>query len=137
MGYVFVNPNPEGKLVDDCVFRALSIVLDTDWESVYARLSTLGFMYHDRPDANYVWAKLLEESGFKRHVIPDTCPDCYTVRRFTDEHPEGTYLLATGTHVIAVQDGDYLDTFDSGDYVPVYYWKKEFFQPAKLCDVRR
>lgn len=125
MPYVFYTTNPEGKLVDDCVVRALSIVLDTDWESVYTRLSVLGLMHHDRMDANYVWADMLEENGFKRYVIPDTCPTCYTVRQFTIDYPKGTYLLATGEHVIAVQDGNYLDTFDSGDYVPIFFWQKE------------
>ena len=75
MSYIFANPNPEGKLVDDCVIRALSIVMKTDWETTYTRLSVLGLMYHDRMDANYVWGKYLEENGFERYLIPDTCPD--------------------------------------------------------------
>lgn len=123
MSYVFTNPNPEGKLVDDCVIRALSIIMKTDWETTYTRLSVLGLMYHDRMDANYVWGKYLEENGFERYLIPDTCPDCYTVKQFVIDHPNGDYILATGEHVICVRNGDYLDTFDSGDYVPVYYWK--------------
>ena len=123
MSYIFANPNPEGKLVDDCVIRALSIVMKTDWETTYTRLSVLGLMYHDRMDANYVWGKYLEENGFERYLIPDTCPDCYTVKQFAIDHPNGDYILATGEHVICVRNGNYLDTFDSGDYVPVYYWK--------------
>ena len=63
MGYIEANPNPEGKIVDDCVVRALSIALDTDWETVYAKLSVLGLMYHDIMTANYIWAKMLEENG--------------------------------------------------------------------------
>jgi len=34
-------------------------------------------------------------------------------------------ILATGTHVIAVGDGNYYDTWDSGQEVPIYYWRKE------------
>lgn len=130
--YVFCNPNPDGKLTDDCVIRALSIVLDIGWEDVYAKLSVIGLMYHDIMNANYVWAKLLDEYGFRRHVIPDTCPCCYTVKQFVEDHPRGTFLLATGQHVIAIIDGSYYDTFDSGDYVPIYYWQKEVFQPIKV-----
>ena len=123
MSYVFRNPNPEGKLVDDCVIRALSIITGEDWETIYVKLSVLGLMYHDRMDANYVWGKYLEENGFRRYLIPDTCPNCYTVKQFALDYPNGKYLLGTGEHVIAVIDGNYLDTFDSGDYVPIYYWK--------------
>ena len=137
MSYVFANPNPDGKLVDDCVFRALSIVLDSDWEDVFAKLSVLALMHHDKPDANYVWADLIESNGFKRHILPDTCPNCYKVRDFVRDYPTGTYLLGTGTHVVAVKDGNYYDTFDSGDYVPVYYWAKEFYQPALLDKIKK
>jgi hypothetical protein len=34
-------------------------------------------------------------------------------------------MLATGTHVVAVIDGNYYDTWDSGDEVPIALWKKE------------
>lgn len=125
MSYIFYNPNPAGKIVEDCVFRALSIVLEMDWRDVYIRLSEIGLMESDRPDANLVWGKMLIENGFKRHAIPNSCPQCYTVYQFAIDHPKGVYVLATGTHVIALIDGIYYDTMDSGDYVPIYYWTRD------------
>ena len=58
-------------------------------------------------------------------IIPNTCPDCYTIADFCNDHPYGTYILATGTHVVAVIDGDYYDTWDSGNEIPIFYWQKE------------
>ena len=124
MGYIEANPNPEGKIVDDCVVRALSIALDTDWETVYAKLSVLGLMYHDIMTANYIWAKMLEENGFRKFIIPDTCPNCYTIKQFAEDNPSGIYVLGTGQHAVVVKNGNYYDTFDSADYVPIYYWIK-------------
>lgn len=124
MGYKFCNPNPDGKLVDDCVFRALSIVLGMDWDTVAIHLGVYVLMEHDRPDSNRVWGRMLEDYGFKRRGIPDSCPNCYTVHQFALDHPSGVYILATGTHVIALIDGTYYDTTDTGDYVPVYYWER-------------
>ena len=79
----------------------------------------------DIPSSNAVWGSLLYKKGFRQHVIPDTCPNCYSVKQFCSDYPYGKYLLATGTHVIAVEDGDYYDSWDSGDEVPIYYWRKE------------
>lgn len=122
--YVEFNPNPDGKITDDCVIRSLSIALDLDWETVYIKLSVFGLMYHDIMNANYVWAKMLEEYGFNRYIIPDNCPNCYTVKQFAKDNPSGIFVLGTGQHVVTVKDGCYYDTFDSGDYVPMYCWKK-------------
>jgi hypothetical protein len=47
-----------------------------------------------------------------------------TVREFTLDHPHGIYVVGTGTHVIAVIDGDYYDIFDSGDEIVAFYWKE-------------
>lgn len=124
MGYKFCNPNPDGKFVDDCVFRALSIVLGLSWDQVAIHLLIHVLIEHDRADSNLVWGMMLEEYGFTRHSIPDTCPDCYTIRQFVMDHPKGTYVLATGNHVVALIDGTYYDTLDTGDYIPVYYWKR-------------
>lgn len=77
---------------------------------------------HDMPSANRVWKRFLREHGFTRTEIANSCPDCYTVRDFCEDHPEGIFILSTGTHVIAVENGDYWDAWDSGNTVPTEYW---------------
>ena len=74
---------------------------------------------------NYVWGNLLLRNGYTRHSLPNTCPDCYTISDFANEHKTGKYILATGSHVVGVVDGDYYDTWDSGEEVPMYYFEKE------------
>ena len=65
--------------------------------------------------------KYLLEHDFKKYP----CSDCPTVDKFCEAHPKGTYVLATGTHAIACIDGNYYDTWDSGQEIPIYYFKKE------------
>lgn len=87
-------------------------------------VSLKGFELCDMPSSNSVWGAYLRSKGYKRYGIPNTCPDCYTVSEFASDNPFGKFLLATGTHVVAVQDGDYYDAWDSGKEIPAYYWKK-------------
>lgn len=122
--YVFVNPNPRGALIGDCAVRALSIALGTSWDETYLALSEYGFQLKNLPNADSVWGEFLKDNGYTRRAIPDTCPACYTVRDFCAEHPQGVYVLGTGSHVIAVIDGDYYDSWDSGDEVPIMYWRR-------------
>lgn len=122
---VIYNPNPKGSYTGDCVVRAISKALDTNWHNAYLELVVEGYMLSDMPSANSVWGALLREHGFIRRVIPNSCPDCYTVRDFCDDHQTGMYVLGTGTHVVTVVDGDYYDTWDSGAEVPLYYYEKE------------
>ena len=122
--YVPYNPNPYHKRVDDCVIRGIAKVLGKDWNTVYLGVAMQGFTSKNMPSSNAVWGEYLRRKGFRRYAIPNSCPDCYTVADFTDEHPKGRYLLATGSHVIAVVDGDYYDTWDSGEEVPVYYFER-------------
>ena len=99
--------------------------MDKSWEETYIDVALKGFMLHDMPSANNVWGSYLKDNGYTRHIIPDTCPNCYTVRMFAEEHPKGRYILAISGHVVACINGTYYDTFDSGDCVPIYYWQKE------------
>lgn len=123
--YKFYQPNPMEKRTDDCVIRALTKALDVDWEtaSVYAIVQQI--RDSDLYVKNYVWGNLLLRNGFTKHHIPDTCPDCFTVEDFAKEHPQGLYILGTGEHAVAVVDGDWYDTFDSGAMIPIVYYEKE------------
>lgn len=122
--YKYYNPNPYGKAVGDCVVRALTILLDDDWHNVYADLTMQGSFMGDMPSSNVVWGEYLKENGFRQFPLQDMCPACYTIRDFCMDFPIGKYLVATGSHVVAVVDGNYYDTSDSGNEVPLYYWRK-------------
>lgn len=123
--YIPFNPNPANRRTDDCVIRAISKVLDIPWERAYIMLAVKGLETYDLPNANNVWGALLKDNGFVREVIPNTCPDCYTVEDFCADNPVGTYVLGTGTHAIACIDGNYYDTWQSGESVPIYVYRKE------------
>lgn len=118
------NANPMSRRGDDCTVRAISKIMRKPWEEVYLDLCVEGLLSCDMPSSNHVWGDYLTKNGFRRHIIPNTCPRCYTIKDFTHDHPAGDYILALHGHVVAVSDGDYFDTWDSGDEVPLYYWKK-------------
>lgn len=125
MGYVRTNPNPMKNLNNDCVIRAISIVNDSTWDETYLDLLAKGFFMKGMPSSNEVWASYLHDLGYTRKILPDTCPDCYTVKNFIEDYPTGRYILATGSHLVAVINGNYFDTWDSGEEIPIYYWVKE------------
>ena len=125
MPYVYYNPNPNGKNVGDCVIRAISKATNMDWESVYTGICVTGYFMCDMPSANCVWGAYLRYNGFVRDVVPNECPECYSVADFAREHPQGTYILALTGHVVCVKDGDWYDSWDSGDKIPMYYWERK------------
>lgn len=125
MSFIPDNPNPHEKSVGDCTVRALSIALDETWDNIYTALCLRGFLMCDMPSANHVWGAFLREHGFYLRMLPDQCPDCYTVAEFSADHPHGVYILALSGHVVCVKDGHWHDTWDSGGGVPLYYWSKE------------
>ena len=118
------NPNPTGRAVGDCAVRAVAAALGTDWETAYTLIARNGFLMGDMPSSNSVWGAVLRQNGFTRKAIPNTCPDCYTLDHFAEDHPEGVYVVGTGNHVATVIDGEIWDAWDSRNEVPVYYWQK-------------
>lgn len=125
MGYVYFNNNPLEKATGDCVVRAISIVTGMSWDEAYEAVCAEGFRLAEMPSTNTTWGALLRRMGFEKRVVPDACQTCYTVMDFCTEYPDGVYILATGTHVVAVVNGNWIDAWDSGNEYPIYYWRQK------------
>ena len=122
--WIRCNPNPLGKQTGDCVVRAIAIATNRSWRETYQQLCRVGEIECEMPSSNYVWGLVLKAQGYEQFLLPETCPRCVTVRAFCEMYPEGVYVIGTGNHAVTVIDGDYYDSWDSGNEVPTYFWKE-------------
>lgn len=129
--WIYTNLNPAKKHTGDCVVRACAFATNQTWDQTYWELCEEGFERKEMPSWNSSWWAYLKHKGFSRHLIEDTCPDCYSVEDFCYDHPIGTYVLFIphstegAGHAVCVCDGDIYDTWYSGEEVPLVYWRKE------------
>lgn len=126
MAYVFYNPNPVGRFTMDCMPRALSKVLNIDWDSASVLLCNSAIKMATVECSNETMAAVLRQNGFYREVIDNDCPDCYTAEDFCNDHPIGIYVLGFWNHVCAVVNGVLYDTSaDIVNGIPIFYWYKK------------
>lgn len=118
------NPNPYHRDdVPDCVIRAISIALGLSWFEVFDGLSATARAAGSVTCDDRVWGRYLFEKGFIPFVMPTDSPRDLTVRQFCRMFPHGTYIIGTGRHAVAVTDGDYHDSWDSGEMLLSFFWK--------------
>lgn len=121
--FIQYNPNPEQLMTDDCSVRALCKALDLTWDEAFALIFTEAFKRKVMTEDKAIIGSLLKANGFDRRIIENTCPDCYTFEDFCKDHPKGLFVLASGSHVAAVNNGDLFDAWDSSKEIPQYYWE--------------
>ena len=123
--WIEYNPNPIANNVEDCAVRAVSIALNVSWDEAFDMIAKnakqMGVMMHN----NAAWGSVLRQHGFKRAIIPNRCPDCYTAEDFCMDHPKGVYVLGFSTHTATEIDGNLYDTWNSLNEIPVFYWYRK------------
>lgn len=122
--WIKYNANPVANRVEDCIIRAVAVALDISWDDAFDLVAENAKQMGNVMHSNVVYGSVLRQHGFNRYIIPNSCPDCYTVKDFCRDHPKGVYVLGADSHVVASIDGDYFDTFDSGEEPILYYWKE-------------
>lgn len=120
--WIKYNANPVANNAEDCAIRAVSLALNVSWDDAFDMVCQMAKNMGVMPHNNAAWGAVLRQHGFTRKIIPNTCPNCYTIDDFCMDNPEGVFVLGTGTHAVAVIDGNYFDTWNSGNEIPVYYW---------------
>lgn len=133
--YQYFNPNPAGRVVGDCAVRAIAAAFDVSWDDAFDVLAKSAKQMCDMPSSDAVWGAVLRGMGYVREAIPNSCPDCYTVEMFAEDHPNGTFVLGLGGHVVTVRDGVVLDSWDSTQEIPVYVWRRDRERDRRIRNV--
>ncbi len=110
----------------DCVIRALTKVLEMDWLEVFDDIHPISRELQVPFNCKPCYEAYLESKGFKYTGISNKKGSKRpTVQSFTKDHKEGTYLVIVANHVVAVSEGYFWDTWDSGEKSMYGYWEKE------------
>lgn len=120
----YYNPNPVAAREEDCAIRAVSAALGISWDDAFDLIAEnakrMGATMHN----NAAWGSVLREHGFRKEIIPDTCPDCYSAADFCEDNPIGTFILGFTGHTACVKNGFLMDSWDSSDEIPTFVWFK-------------
>lgn len=135
MSYIFYNPNPIANNTTDCATRAIAKALNTTWDEAHIMIFLNSLNMGEVMQADAAWGSVLRQNGFHREIIPNTCPDCYTVEDFCIDHPKGIYVLGFGNHTATVVDGNLYDSWDSSKLIPMYFWTKGEYNESNVSTV--
>ena len=93
------------------------------WEDAYDMAADFGMECAALPNDNKVVDKVLTEK-FKYTAHKLSKEERCTVKEFAVANPCGTYILKVHGHVVALVDGLYYDSWDSGDKKVTMYYQK-------------
>ena len=128
--FVYYQPNKK-DLKDkygDCTIRALSKALDCSWLEAFDLMIPI---CREAQVSNIFNAEaavrnpLVESLGFKYTGISNKKGTKRpTVDTFAKDHPTGRYICNVANHEVAVVDGKYYDTWDSGECSMYGYFER-------------
>lgn len=121
--WIKCNVNPAKNNTADCVIRACAVALNKTWLQVSDEIYALSRSYYLSMSDDRLWGRYLYQAGFVPFLVPESCPGCVTIKRFCLIYPKGTYIIGTGSHAVAIVDGDYYDSWDSGEEIPSFFWR--------------
>ena len=126
--YKYYQPNKKDLKDEygDCVIRALCKVTGKEWLEVFDELIPYVREVQANPNAPQVQSKYLEDQGFKWVGIKaQKGKSRPTVANMYKVFPKGTCIIRVAHHVVAMVDGVYYDTWDSGGKSVYGYYVKE------------
>lgn len=119
------NYNPKNKYESDCVIRSICAVTGDDWTTVFDELCAIGRKNYTMPNSKPTYEEYLKKHGFKWTYLKIVKGQKrISVKQFASKNKKGKYILNVANHMVAVVNGTYIDTWDSGDYRLYGYWSK-------------
>ena len=116
MSFKFYQPNNKQEIAYDCVIRALSKVFNKSWLEIFDELVKIARTLQVVPNEDKCFNEYLKAYPLKK--IKKQKP---TIKEFSRTH-KGTYIVKSSGHLVAIENGDYFDCWDSGNLKIYKYW---------------
>ena len=122
--YVFCNPHPQGKMVADCVKRAITIASGINYHDVAIMLNrykkTTGTKKFNNRDNWKDFVVNVLSGGDKGNMQYANCGSRYQVCEYAETIGRLAYLkrnhiVQVAGHLVAICGSNYFDTWDSGE----------------------
>ena len=110
------NPNPKSRNIGDCTLRSYCAAFNIGWDEAFDIASKIA--KDNSSMIQYVSDKVLTEyfgCTLDEEYKKVKAKDRITVNNFAMTHPYGTYVLHVHSHQVTVKNGEYWDSWDSGD----------------------
>ncbi len=112
------NPNPKDRNIGDCTLRSYCAAFNISWDQAFDIASQVA--KENSSMIQYVADKVLTEvfnctvsEKYNKKTVKSK--DRITVNEFAMTHPYGTYILHVRQHQVTVKNGEYWDSWDSGE----------------------
>lgn len=131
--YINYQPNdkdPKAKkgksLYGDCAVRTICKAENLEWLEAYDLMSAYAREIQCPFNIKQGFEHILKRLGYEYHSIGKISRGKKrpTVKDFADNHKEGTFIPIVANHYVCIQDGDWYDTWDSGNCSIYGYWEK-------------
>ena len=124
--YKFLNLHPQGKLVGDCVKRAIAKATDTDYMEIQRGLNRHKKVTGAKTfNSDYNWLSYIEKvfNGKQMSFPAVKGQKRMNGKRFCEAYPKGSYVLQMANHLTACVDGVIYDTWDCTEKCVYRAWK--------------
>ena len=109
----------------DCAIRVLCKTENTSWLETYDLMYKLSREIQCPMNCKYGFEHIVKSLGYNYTGISNKKGSKRpTVLNFAKNHKDGTYICVVANHYVAIENGIYYDTWDSGNCCLYGYWKK-------------
>ena len=101
------------------------MAFDREWLEVFKELVVKAAFFQCMPNEKTCYEAVLKDNRFVYHGVSNSKgAKRPTVNSFVESHKDGTYVLRTAHHIVAVKDGYFWDSWDSGSKCLYGYWEQ-------------
>lgn len=124
--YHYYNCNPQRRLTDDCVIRAISSLTGDSWEDVFRALTEMAIKTGYMLNTPECYGEYLEELGFTKRKQP-TKKDGKKIKfkEFVISFDGHAFCHCGKGHVTYVADNSTWDIWDVSEEIVGVYWSSD------------